>query len=93
MVSPCDETDRDISSESTEFCRDRWLIGTDRNSTPLSPDLDNTGLETLWGLVGLLSLFSKLKEVLTSGREGRCDMPAVAAGSAVDVGLTASSCR
>ena len=59
----------------------------------MSPDLDGTGLETLRGLVARLSLFSKFIEVLISGREGRCDMPALVAGSAVAVGLTASSCR
>lgn len=81
-----------MSSESTEFCRDRWFIGTDKNPTPRSPDLDVTGLETLWGLVGLLSRFSKAKDVSNSGLEGRCDIPLVDTGSDIVVGLTASSC-
>lgn len=52
MVSPCEE----ISSlESMEFCRDRRLLGTARKAR-LLPLSVSTGLDTLWGLWGLLSL-------------------------------------
>lgn len=96
MVSPCEEKDRDMSSESTEFCRDRKVSGTARKAPPRSPFLEATGLDTLWGLVGRLSLLSKGTSVLSSGRvlpACRCETQLVDNGSTarVFVGLTASS--
>jgi len=48
-VSPCDDTaDCDASSESTEFCLDRRLLGTERKvgAAPSFPR-GSTGLDTL----------------------------------------------
>jgi hypothetical protein len=57
--------DRWPSSESTEFCRDLRLLGTERK--PSLPR-DVTGLDTLCGLVGLNSRLSDVMIPSISGR-------------------------
>ena len=50
-------------------------MGTDRKAWPFSVPLDVTGLETLWGLVGRLSLtLSKELVVCNSGTELALDV-------------------
>lgn len=67
-VSPWEVvTDLEPSSESTEFWRDRWLFGTARNPCVRSIALAATGLDTLCGLVGRLSLLSKDGAVWSCG--------------------------
>ena len=96
--------DRDASSESTEFWRDRRFDGTERKLATRSFPLDVTGLETLCGLVGRLSLASTLlsKDVAirNSGLVLPCPLPGFCevlvqlcdSGSTVVDGLTVSSC-
>src|SRR5690349_3245954 len=66
-VSPWEEVMDRASSEFTEFWRERWVLGTARKPWLGPFPRNENGFETLWGLVGRLSLASEAFAASTSG--------------------------